>query len=318
MFNPSDFKSRSQALAALLTLLFAGAAVCGVKASAQSESAEPVSLYVTVVKGDKLVNGLRAQNFRLYEDGQRREFRLAEPELPVSIVLLLEYSRSSYFYFADIQEAVRGFTEELPEGNWYALSTFSKDMEVKVDFTKLGGRIVEGFGDLGSPLWSEVNTYDAVYEALDALGRLPGRRVLIVVGSGTDTFSGRTLDDVRKKLQSVNATVYAVGAGSELRGRYEPYLGGASQMRLRQAQAFLQMLADESGGEAWFPRFENAFPGAMQGILQDIACQYRLLYSPQVPSDGKLHKIKVEAFQLDDDKRQNFKVLSRVGWRSEA
>ena len=265
MFNPSSSKSRSQAVAVLLALALAGIVGCGVPVRAQTQPAEPVSIYVTVVQGDKLVRGLRQENFRLFEDGQRRDFTLADPETPVSIALLLEYSRSSYVYFGDIQEAIRGFTNELPEGNWYALSTFSKDMEVKVDFTNLTGRIAEGFADLGPPLWDEVNTYDAVYEALDALGRIPGRRVLVVVGSGVDTFSERTLDDVRKKLQSVDVTVYAVGAGSELRGRYEPYLGSGTQMRLRQAQAFFQMLADESGGEAWFPRFESAFPDACAG-----------------------------------------------------
>jgi len=205
--------------------------------------------------------------------------------------------------------------KQLPEGNWYAFSTFSRDMTVQVDFTKLSGKIVDAFTSLASPLWSEINTYDAIYDTLDALGRLPGRPVLIVIGSGIDTFSGRTLDDVRKKLQASDVTVYAVGAGSNLRGRYDPYLSSGAQMKLRQTQAFIQMLANESGGEAWFPRFEAAFPDVMRGILQDIAFQYRLVYSPQARSDGKLHKIKVEAFQIVNDKRQHFKVMTRVGWR---
>ncbi|HEV2424381.1 MAG TPA: VWA domain-containing protein [Terriglobia bacterium] len=313
MLNRDRTNHRSQALAALVAFAVVGSAAA--TGRAQASSGEEVSLYVTVVQGDKLIGGLLQGNFRLYEDGQARDFRLVKPEAPASIALLVEHSRSSYLYFADIQSSVLSFVKQLPEDNWYAFSTFSRDMTVQVDFTKLSGKITDAFAGLPSPLWSEINTYDAVYDTLDALARLPGRRVLIVVGSGMDTFSGRTLDDVRKRLHAANVTVYAVGAGSNLRGRYESYLSSDAQMRLRQSQSFMQMLADESGGEAWFPKFETAFGDVMRGVLQDIAFQYRLVYSRQLPRDGKLHKLKVEAFQIVDDKRVNFKVLSRVGWR---
>ncbi len=58
----------------------------------RAQHSEPVSLYVTVEQGDKLIRGLQHQNFRLLENGQPREFRLKQPEKPVSIALLVEYS----------------------------------------------------------------------------------------------------------------------------------------------------------------------------------------------------------------------------------
>jgi hypothetical protein len=92
----------------------------------------------------------------------------------MSIALLVEHSRSSYVYFEDIQTAIQGFFTEAPEGNWYALAIFSKDMEIHVDFTKLAGRITEAFSDLGTPIWDEIDTHDAVYEVLDVLGNCQG------------------------------------------------------------------------------------------------------------------------------------------------
>jgi VWFA-related protein len=306
---------RREEVAAVIAFYLAGVAVLLPSTPARAQTAEPVSLYVNVVQDDKLIGGLRQENFRLFEDGQSRDFRLAQPEQPVSVALLVEYSQGSRLYFGDIQTAVQGFVNEAPEGNWYALATFSKDMEIQVDFTKLGGRITEAFLDLGQPMWNEINTHDAVYEVLDVLGRLPGRRVLILIGSGFDTFSERTLDQVRKKAQSTNVTVYGVAAGSEFRGTYQSYLGSSAQMSLMQAESYMRMLANESGGEAWFPRFVSAYRDVMRGIIQDLAFQYRLLYSPQVPRDGKFRKIKVEAFQIVNDKRRDFKVLARAGWR---
>ena len=82
-----------------------------------------------------------------------------------------------------------------------------------------------------------------------------------------------------------------------------------------QARAFLQMLAEKSGGCAWFPNHFNAFPDVMLGIMQSVATQYRLVYDSAARGSGKFHKIKVEAFSLVDDKRENFKVLVREGWR---
>jgi hypothetical protein len=75
------------------------------------------------------------------------------------------------------------------------------------------------------------------------------------------------------------------------------------------------MLALKSGGFAWFPNHFNAFPDVMQGIMQSIATQYRLVYEPPVRNSGKFQKIKVEAFRIVNDKRENFKVLVREGWR---
>lgn len=278
-------------------------------------SSRTVSLYVTVEKDGGLISGLGVRNFRLYEDGEPRPFRLDMPETPVTVALLIEYSSSSWLYFNDISSAVRGFFAEAPEGNWYALATFANSMKVEVDFTKQKGKILSGFSDLSPPFWNEVNTYDALVEMLDKLDRLPGRRVLIFIGSGIDTFSSNTLDDVRRRAEQVNVTIFCLAAGSLLRGSYEPYLNSTARLTLLQAEAFHRMLADTSGGEAWFPRFEGAFDDVMKGIMQTIKHQYRLVYESRIPRDRKLHRIKLEAFHVADDRREDFNVRAREGFR---
>ncbi len=65
------------------------------------------SLYFTVEDGDKLVTGLKESNFRLYEDGQPVSFRLAEPESPIAVTFLVEYSQASGLYLNDIITAFR-------------------------------------------------------------------------------------------------------------------------------------------------------------------------------------------------------------------
>lgn len=276
---------------------------------------ETVSIYFNVEKDGNLVTGLTQGNFRLYEDGNAVPFRLAPLEEPASIALLVEYSRSSGYFLDDIDAAMSGFLKHAPDGHWYALATFAHDLQVHADFTNQIGQLREAYSQIGIPLWTEIDTYDAVYEMLDKMGRLPGRRILIVVGSGLDTFSEHNLDYVKKKLESENITVFIAGVGSAFRGAYDAYLDASSRMRLLQAQAFLRMLADKSGGFAWFPNQYNAFPDVMRGIMQSVSTQYRLVYDTPARGSGKFHKIRVEAFRLVNDKREDFKVLVREGWR---
>lgn len=283
--------------------------------AAAPAASRDVSIYLTVEQGNKLIGGLTEKDFRVYEDGESRPFQLKEPQKPAAIAVLVEYSRSSWLYVNDIVRAMEGFFNEAPEGHWYALATFANEFEIQVDFTKLRGKIAQAFSDLPQPMWSEVNTYDAVYEMLDRMSRMSGRRVLIFIGSGADTFSGHTLEDVQRKAEQANVNVYALGAGSLLRGRYERYLGTGARMNLMQARAFMQMLADKTGGQAWFPRFETAFLDVMKGIMQSLEFQYRLVYQSDIPDDGEFHKLRVEAFQVVDDRRTDFEVRVREGWR---
>jgi VWFA-related protein len=225
-------------------------------------------------------------------------------------VLLVEYSQQTWRYLTDIQNAIEGFVENAPEGNWYALVTFDHDTNVVVDFTKEARRISSAFSELGQPFWNETDTFDAISNVLDMTSRLPGRRVIVFVGAGIDSFSRHSFGDVEKAVESTNVTVYALGAGSAYRGYYDLYLSTSARMDLLQAQAFLNMVADRSGGEAWFPNMDIGFRDAMKGVMQDLSTQYKIVLK-DVPSDGRQHKLKVEAFTVVNDKRKDFKVRVR-------
>jgi len=274
-----------------------------------------ISLYLSVEEGDRLIGGLTEENFRLYEDGRPVAFRLEAPESPMLVTLLVEHSRASWLYQNDIDAAVQAFLSAAPEGHWYSLVTFSHGNEVVKDFTRQIGELRAAYSELGPPLWQDIDTYDAVYETLEKLELLPGRRVLIFIGSGFDTLSARTLGDVQRKIESVNVTVFAAGAGSSLRGMYEPYLGPTARLDLTQAEAFLNMLARKSGGQAWFPKFETAYRDIARAVFLTLANQYKLVYQTSLPRDRKFHRLRVEAFQITDDKRRDYRVRVREGWR---
>lgn len=276
---------------------------------------EPVSLYLHVEKDGSIVTGLKAANFRLYEDGELHPFFLAAPEELTSIAILVEYSRASGVFLEEIDTAIQGIQRHAPENHWYALATFSHTVTIESDFTNQPAALAAAWVNREIPVWNEIDTYDAVYEMLDKLGRLPGRRVLVLIGSGLDTFSEHSLDDVRRKVAEENVNIFVAGLGAALRNRYDPWMGASSRMNLMRAQAFLRSLAEESGGFAWFPSHSQAYSDVMEGVFQCINSQYRLIYNSNAPGSGKFHPIRVEAFQIVNDRRKDFQVLVRRGWR---
>ena len=56
------------------------------------------------------------------------------------------------------------------------------------------------------PGFSETNVFDALYEALDRLDRIEGRKYIILIASGRDTFSKLTLDKILQEGEGHAAT----------------------------------------------------------------------------------------------------------------
>ena len=137
----------------------------------------------------------------------------------------------------------------------------------------------------------------------------------MLVGSGVDTSSEHTLDEVRQKIEAENVTVFAAGLSSVLQTMLDPYLESPGRLTLIHARSFLKMLADKSGGFARFPNDVNAFSFLMREVMKSIMMQYRIVYDTKARGSGKLSKLKVEAFSVVNYKRDDFNVRVREGWR---
>jgi VWFA-related protein len=272
-------------------------------------------LYVNVEQDGKLVTGLTAENFRVFFDGRGQEFALVAAETPASVVLLVEHGPQSGSYWPDIRAAIAGFIEYAPKEHWYALVTFDRETRIVQDFTKDKSRIPAAFSEMPRSQWGEIATYDALASTLEMVSRLPGRRVIVFVGSGLDTFSRHGFGDIETMLESTDAMVFSVGTGISRTMDSPSYPNMFYDLELLQARSFLRMLADKSGGDTWFPAFEPAFRTVMNRLFEELTTQYKLVVKGSIPDDNRFHKVKVEAFTFTNDKRKGFKVRTRLGFR---
>src|SRR5262249_23239411 len=127
---------------------------------------------------------------------------------------------------------------------------------------------------------SETNIFDAIYDTLDRIDRIPGHKELVVVASGRDTFSKLTLDKTLKKIKATpNVTIYTICTGEAFLERVDAMSGAnpnvsAALMDYQQAKNQMNAFAKMTGGRSYAPRLMGELPDIFREVAQAIRTQY--------------------------------------------
>jgi VWFA-related protein len=261
-----------------------------------------ISVVVQNRNGDFLA-GLKKENFRLSEDGVAQTIQRVETfEAPVTVAMVVEYSSLYWEFLYDTFQAAGGFVNSLKPEDWVALIFFDLRTEILRDFTHNKSAVMGDLMMLRTPGFSEANLFDAISETVDRMQDIAGKKAIIIVASGVDTFSRTRYDAVLKKVQASDTPIYAIGTGQAARLWYEGhgYLSSEASIGFLQADNQMRTFARYSGGRAYFPRFEGEFPNIYGDISGALRTQYVLSYHPtNTAHDGKFRKIKVELLEKD-------------------
>jgi VWFA-related protein len=247
------------------------------------------------------IKDLKKENFRISEDGTVQTItNFAPSEAPITIVLLLEFSKLGYQFFTyNARNWAAAFLGNLKPNDWVALETFNMRSSVDVDFTHSRDEIMQGLYTMAFPPFSESNLFDALSDVLDRIKDVKGKKAVLVLASGIDTFSRITLDQTLKRIRETDATIYTVGVGEMVFMNQAPGAFG-QQLTYIQAQNQLKTFAAMTGGRSWLPRFDGEIPSIMQDVTQSLRNQYSLAYSSTNEAlDGKYRKLKVEVLAPD-------------------
>jgi VWFA-related protein len=259
-----------------------------------------------------LVTGLKRDNFRILDEGQPQQIsNFAPTDAPITIVMLVEFSGRMGGYFGyKAQYWADGFLQHLKPQDWVALKTFDLRTTLQVDFTQDKREIDDAIRTLGFPTFHEANLFDAVYETIDQLRDVKGKKSILVLATGYDTFSKHTLDQILHRLKETDVAIFCVGMGEEI--DLSPNGGGIGYV---QAQNQLNTFARMTGGYAWFPRFTGEMNGIFGTIADFLRNQYTLGFSPTTPQDGRYHKLTVEVV---DDQGNPLELANKKGKKKKA
>ena len=266
-----------------------------------------VNLDVLVTTKDgQTIPGLKKENFKILEDGTPQTIStFNQTEAPMTAVLLIEFASSplfhqlqQYYYMYDALNAAYTFAGGLKKDDYVAVVSYDMKPTILVDFTQDKGAIRGAIDMLRIPGFSERNLFDAMFDTLDRIDRIEGKKYIILVSSGADTFSKLTLDQILKKVKATHdTTIYAVSIGWNYRNMVDSYgmASGAREVGWAQNDNQLMTFAKLTGGRAYFPRFEGELPEIFHQIATDIRNQYTISYHPtNTKQDGTYRKLKVE------------------------
>jgi VWFA-related protein len=290
-----------------------------------------VDVGVLLEKTHQFVPGLKPSNFRVYEDGvEQKVIGFKRVEAPITALLLCEFAANSYTFIYDMRNSAFTFVNQLHPQDYVALMTFDMNTQIMTDFTTDKRQLMEAINSLRIPGFSETNLFDALYEGIDRLDRVEGRKYIILIASGRDTFSKLTLDKILKKVrESHDITIFTVSTGGAMRAMTEGGGGMRSQMRdmdFLQADNEMRTFASITGGMSFFPRFSGEMPDIFNEINQNIRAKYELVYHPTNPKqDGSYRKLRVELvddegqpLRMQDEKHKQLKydIIARDGYRA--
>jgi len=266
--------------------------------------ANEVSLIFTVTdKHGHYIPDLKQSDFALLDD-QKAPAKVnsfhQQINLPLRVGLLVDTSTSirSRFQFEQ-QSAIEFLLQVLKaRGDRAFVMGFDVTPTVTRDWTNDLDGLETGVNALrpggGTAL------YDAVYTAcrdkmLTARGQEPVRKALILISDGDDNQSRVYESEAIKECQRAETIVYAISTN------WTPSRGPGDKV--------MQELAEQTGGEVFFPPSVEEMSNSFHDIEQELRSQYALNYSPaDFKPDGAFRTIYLYCY----DRR--YTVRARKGY----
>lgn len=288
--------------------------------TAGSSKTFEVRLPVTVndkKKKKDLVAGLTRGDFAVFEDGVQQEVTFFTDEKsnpPVYVGVLMDTSPSTAGKMKFSKEAAKNFiyTVTRLRKDKAAFMTFDHEVNLRQDFTdKLD--LLDKSVDRVSKVGSQTALYDAIWQFSDEkLRNAPGRRVIVLITDGDDTFSRAELKDAIDIAQRTETAIFGISTKAGFLGTVPGVDAGTVKDK---GDKFLTQLCEETGGEAFFTGDMIELERAFMKISQELRSQYIITYRPANQNyDGRERKVEVRF--VDKSKDGDYRIRTKKSYRA--
>ncbi len=276
-----------------------------------------VRLPITVVdKKGQFVPGLTKGDFLVLEDKVPQQIETFEDDLgqtlPLYVAVLMDTSPSTAGKIKFEQESAMNFIQTVvrPRRDRVLFATFDHEVNLRQDFTDkldLLDRAVFSVKQTGT----QTALFDAVWQFCDEkLRAAPGRRVLVVITDGEDTYSRANLKDAIDIAQRTETTVFAISTKA---GFLSTVPGVEAGQVKDQKDRDLVTLAEETGGVAFFTGDMLSLERSFNKISKELRAQYLVTYKPANDRyDGSFRRIEVKLTAG----RGDLKVRTKHGYKA--
>ena len=267
---------------------------------------DEVVLACTVVDQDgHLVQDLNREDFHVFEDNAPQQIvAYSHSDVPISLGILVDNSGSMRDKRAAVNTAALDLVRASNPQDEAFIVNFSDEAFLDQDFTSDISKLRSGLSHIESRGGTAL--YDAVVASADELsqGARRSKQVLLIITDGEDNASTLNLEQTVRRVQNLGGPViYSIGLlfGDEDRGQ-----------EAHRARRALQLLSDETGGLAFFPKSLADVDVIAGEVARDIRNQYTIGYHSSKPARlGGYRTVRVEARAAHHNKLY---VRTRTGY----
>lgn len=255
-----------------------------------TRNVDEVILNATVVDDhQRLVMDLQKDDFRVFEDGVPQAVAAFQhQDIPISLGILVDNSGSMRTKRQAVNQSALDLVRASNPQDESFVVNFADEAYIDQDFTADLKKLQEGLGHIDSKGGTAL--YDAVIASSDYMAKNAKRakEAILIITDGEDNASGTTLEETVRRIQDLQGpVVYSIGLLFDDAG------GGREAHRAKRA---LQLLSDETGGLAFFPKNLSQVDQIAAEVARDIRNQYTIGYHSTKPAtEGGYRTVHVEA-----------------------
>jgi VWFA-related protein len=266
-----------------------------------------VRLPITVTdKKGNFVPGLTKSDFVILEDKVPQAIETFSDDigqlLPLYVAVLMDTSPSTAGKLKFEQESAMNFIQTVvrPRRDRVLFATFDHEIVLKQDFTDKLDLLEKAVFSV-KKTGNQTALFDAVYQFCDEKMRsVPGRRVLVVISDGEDTYSRADIRDAIDIAQRTETTIFSISTKAGFMSTVPGVQAGQVSDSKDRA---LKTLSEETGGMAFFTGDMLSLERSFTKISKELRTQYLVTYKPVNDRyDGSFRKIEVKLVQGDGKK----------------
>jgi VWFA-related protein len=277
-----------------------------------------IKMLVQDPKGYFIPN-IRRENFAVYEDGVRQENASVEIEhAAISLEVLLEYGGRYQALNESVGEAdsaaANQLLGEIGADDKVAIWTYGDKVEEIAGLSDAREALSSVVLKLRTPPFSEQNFYDALIAVLTRMHPLSGRKALLLVSSGLDTFSKANYRDALHAVGQSDTPIYAINLGPllQLHASVSLDAGPYAHIDWKGAESKLRQIAAACGGRMYSPQAIVDLPAIFDDLMENLRVRYVITYkSTGDPNVNRARTVQVEL--IDSRTREPLRIADANG-----
>lgn len=232
---------------------------------------------------------LRADHITLIDNGTPRpvETLVAASDLPLNVILLIDYSESMLEELPVVKTAAKQFARALlrPQDR-IAVAGFNQKTFWLTDWTNDWNSVAQAV-DRVQPI-GQTHLYDSVIEMLYQIQKVPGRHALVVLTDGVDQGSRFKLDHLVHYARYAGVPVYPVVKNKSL-SRWMKL--GVGRLQARR----LDRVAEDTGATYFIIQKERELASVYARIAQELRQQYQIVFHSEADVADQWRSLRIES-----------------------